>query len=375
MRDIFSERTLFDDLLQRIGYKLQISRTQRELAEERYNSVGKWLSQDESFNDGDVSIYPQGSLGIGTTVKPLNQQEYDLDLVCEIEEYWRGKNPLELLNLIENRLKEHKTYAAMVERKNRCIRLNYANEFHMDILPAHPTDQTDSTCIKVPDRKAKDWKDSNPRGYVNWFNEQAKQYETYFEKKAHIDPLPDDESVERKSPLKRAVQLIKRYRDVYFEDDLESAPISIVLTTLAGRAYYGQASVTESISHILNEIDRLIPKEGRLIVLNPSNPDEDLSERWDSNPDLYEKFKIFVKEFKQQWNHVTTLQGIHNIAAALKEMFGENIINESIKDQVEFIEKARKSQKLSVMGSTGMLVAASKETTSIPVRKNTFYGE
>ncbi|MFC8563906.1 nucleotidyltransferase domain-containing protein [Peribacillus frigoritolerans] len=367
-----------DDLLQRVGHKLQISKTQRELAEQRYNSVGTWLSDDQEFFKGkDVDIYPQGSLSISTTVKPQQQHEYDLDLVCEIKENWQGKDPIKLLDSIERRLKEHDIYKKMVERKNRCVRLNYANEFHMDILPAHPTDNGNNTNVKVPDRKAEDWKDSNPKGYAVWFNERSEQYwNGLLEKKAtvSIQPLPIDDDPNRKPPLKRAVQLIKRYRDIYFEDDPDSAPISIVLTTLAGKYYDGQVSVNDAIDVILEKILVNIPREGRLIVLNPISKNEDLSERWDGKPELYNSFVGFIRDFKQHWYELNKIQGIDEVAKELKVMFGENIINVSLKEQAELMEKARNKQALGVVGSSGLLVAAAKEP-AISLRKNTFYGE
>ena len=68
------------------------------------------------------------------------------------------------------------------------------------------------------------------------------------------------------------MQLIKRYRDVYFEENADSAPISIVLTTLAGQIYKGQSSVYKAISDILEGILMNLPSDGkRLIVLNPTN--------------------------------------------------------------------------------------------------------
>lgn len=365
-----------DDLLQRVGYKLQISNTQRQLAEDRYHAVANWLSVDESLSDGeDLQIYAQGSLRIGTTVKPLNRQEYDLDLVCEINKDWRGEDPIKLLNRIEKRLRDNKTYTPMVERKNRCIRLNYANEFHLDILPAHPADPTPDTCLKVPDRKAECWKDSNPKGYADWIESRSYQYTEYIAK-ASIETLPDDESVERKSPLKRAVQLIKRHRDVYFEKRPEDAPISIVLTTLAGKIYSGQASVSETITAVLRGIKDLIPRDGsRLIVLNPSNPAEDLSERWIGQPELFQAFVRFASDFFREWDRLQSLQGIHNIAEALKAMFGESVITEAVKDQTAYVEKARRSNQLAITNKTGMLTAAASATPLItPVKKNTFYG-
>ncbi|MGG0657251.1 SMODS domain-containing nucleotidyltransferase [Rummeliibacillus pycnus] len=373
----YENTELLDDLLQRIGEKLQISKTQRGLAEERYKAVGTWLSKDEDvFNGAEVNIYSQGSLSISTTVKPLSRQEYDLDLVCEINHSYLGKDPIELLNTIEKRLKDNEIYREKVERKNRCIRLNYANEFHMDILPAHPAiPGPDDTCVKVPDRKAKDWKDSNPKGYTSWFNDRSNQIRKSFEVRADIEPLPNDENIERKAPLKRAVQLIKRYRDIYFEEDPDSAPISIVLTTLSGHAYNGQVSVNETISHILNQILLLISEsEKRLVVLNPSNEKEDLSERWDGQPELYQSFVQFIRDFKISWQQVNALQGLDEIAEKLKQMFGENIINQTLKEQAEHLEKARSNKGLAVLGTSGLLVAATTEN-AVAVEKNTFYGE
>ncbi len=182
-----------DDLLERICRKLQISQTQRKLAHEHYDAVGKWLSEEgSSLANIRTTIYPQGSLRIGTTVKPLDYQEYDLDMVCELNIEWRNNNPLAVLNAIESRLKENEIYIPMIERKNRCIRLNYAGQFHMDILPACPNGQYNHGCVKVPDRETQDWKDSNPKGYAKWFENQVQLglYESFA--KRDIEPIPED---------------------------------------------------------------------------------------------------------------------------------------------------------------------------------------
>lgn len=372
----FEKNRLLDDLLQRVGAKLQISKTQRDLAEERYHAVGTWLSKDEDLFDGvEINIYPQGSLSTSTTVKPLSRQEYDLDLVCEVDESHEGKDPIELLNTIEKRLRDNAIYKDKVERKNRCIRLNYANEFHMDILPAHPVNPVSDTCIKVPDRKAEDWKDSNPKGYTTWFNTRSNQVEkALFEVRSEIEPLPNDESVERKAPLKRAVQLIKRYRDIYFEKDPDSAPISIVLTTLAGRTYDGQVSVNETITHILNQIAFLISNnDKKLVVLNPSNEKENLSERWDGHPELYRAFVKFINDFRTIWKQLNELQGLNEIADELKKIFGENVTNQVLKEQAAHLEKTRKNKGLAIV-SSGLLVAATTEK-AVAMERNTFYGK
>ncbi|MBL0388493.1 nucleotidyltransferase [Tumebacillus sp. ITR2] len=370
------KRDVFDNLLHRIGGKLQISDTQRDLAKGHYEAVGRWLAADENLYSGaDMQIYAQGSLRIGTTVKPISGQEFDLDIVCEFDAKWRGKDSIELLRAVEHRLRMNKTYAPMVQVMKRCVRLNYANDFHMDILPAVPADDSGNGCLKVPDRKLKDWKDSNPKGYADWFEKEAERIlQVFMEKSAEIEPFPDDETFDFKPPLKRAVQLIKRYRDVHFESDSENAPISIVLTTLAARHYKGDSSVYGTIMSILKEIKASIPKNGkRLIVLNPKNEREDLSERWDAEPEKYQHFIRFIDHFEDTWAQLNAQQGISNITDRLKAMFGESVTEGALLEQAAYFEKARKSNLLKVSNITGGITTIGAGSTFI--KGNSFYGE
>ncbi|MFC5464030.1 nucleotidyltransferase [Lederbergia graminis] len=375
-----------EELLQRICSEIQISTNQHEQAETSYKAVAKWLSDDvERFQDVEIDIYSQGSLRIGTTVQPIRKQEFDLDLVCELHLDWEHyDNPVEVLDMIEDRLNENETYKPMVERKNRCIRLNYKRNFHMDILPACPVVEDDKGCVKVPDRKKREWKDSNPKGYANWFERIAEDYEPLiltelFEKSAKIEPLPDVEQVELKPPLKRAIQLIKRHRDIYFKESLEQAPISIVLTTLAASLYNREGSVNEAITAILEGISNLSAKGKKIVVRNPMNELEILSERWDTEPKLYKIFVQFIKDFQRDWAHVNELKelGLPEVAAKLKEMFGDEPINKSFVKQASFNEALRNKGILGittagVVSAAPLTAVAKEEITRMP--RNTFYG-
>jgi hypothetical protein len=368
-----------DDLLHRICGKLQITKTQYAEAETHYTAVTEWLAEDEDlFYGADIQIYPQGSLRLGTTVKPLSDQEFDLDLVCEVHQPWHPHmNPIETLNSIERRLRDHKTYAPMVQRMNRCIRLNYADEFHMDILPAYPAIAREDGALKVPDRELKGWKDSNPKGFADWFENECAQVTIVFDKAAEVEPLPIPEAAEQKPPLKRAVQLMKRYRDVYFADNPKLAPISIVLSTLAARNYGGQASVTSAISYITEGILKEIEssKDSRVYVYNPSNPREDLSERWGAHPERYQAFVQFIGDFRDHWVSVVQTRGLPNLSAELNSMFGEEVTSEAVKNQVAFVEKVRRYGRLGVLNETGRLSFSVGAAATTTVKPNTFYGE
>jgi|SRR5579884_2070734 len=127
-----SNTELLDDLLIRICHRLQLSRTQYESAKQHYEAICGWLNAESSaLLAFHPDLYPQGSMALGTTVKPLRQEEYDVDLVCELKLDPVGLTyPLKLLDIVEQRLKENQIYRPQVERMPRCIRVNYEHQFH-----------------------------------------------------------------------------------------------------------------------------------------------------------------------------------------------------------------------------------------------------
>lgn len=367
---------LIDDLLTRICEELQITPGKHQEAEKRYNGVSDWLgAPDSPLSRFCPKIMAQGSLRIGTTVKPIAHNEFDLDLVCQLNIDWRNAgNPVALLNVVEGRLKAAGSrYSNLVERKNRCIRLNYANEFHMDILPACLHSDAGAGCVMIPDRAAKDWKPSNPTGYANWFESRAATLREVFAKAA--EPLPEHESVDEKKPLKLAVQLIKRWRDIHYKSAPKVAPISIVLTTLAANAYKGELSLKDAMSGILNDIVAAIPPAGqRLVVFNPSttNPREDFSERWDTEPG-YNEFISGIKTFKRRWDELEQGRGIHISKQILVDLFGEPLYTVALQKQAEAMRKSADSGKSALHRGTGFIGALGSVYTQLTPR-HTFYG-
>jgi hypothetical protein len=374
-RSHFTAKTELDDLLFRIITKLQITETMHQDAVSKYQAVGNWLNDDERvFAKLDPLIYPQGSLRIGTSVKPKFQTEYDLDLVLELRKasHTSFPNPVKLLDSVEERIKEHAVYRKIYERKNRCIRICYANDFHLDILPACPDKQMGGTCLWVPDRAMKDWKPSNPKGYAKWFEEQL--IEKAVKMQRQIEPVPGREEVEDKAALKQAVQLIKRNRDVRYAKNVEVAPISIVLTTLAAEHYSGESSVGLALLSILNGIVSSLPIQGRLHVFNPSNHREDLSERWDSNPASYQAFVQGIMAFRQEWEDLMLAAGKKDVASKLSQLFGEQLTDVVVKEQALEMEAKRRQGGLAVAPSSGRIVSATS-VGATPIRMNTFYGK
>lgn len=370
------ENLHLDFILRSFCEKIQLSREQHAMAESRYVSVGKWLADSSSpLAPFRPQVYPQGSMSIGTTTKPVGRMEFDIDLICELG-ISAQSNPVAVLDGIEARLRQDESYRRMLDRpKKRCVRLNYAGEFHLDIVPSRPDPAKQPPCILVPDRELQEWWPSNPKGFTAWFLSRA-EFRKVLAKR--VAPLPDYEHVDELPSLKRVVQLLKRWRDIAFADCRGLAPVSVVLTTLAAHNYGGDQSVSQSLLRILNGIVESLPaNDVPLDVPNPTNPDEPLSEKWRENPEAYRLFASRIRRFRNDWQIICCLTGIDNLAPQLEALFeepGHHLMKGAIHEYSEPMIRARQSGTLGIHRSTGLLTTATMPTVS-RIPRNTFHGE
>ncbi|MCO6360376.1 nucleotidyltransferase domain-containing protein [Roseivirga pacifica] len=373
-------KTQLDDLLARIAEGIQLDDTRKKRMESAYNAIQELLDEDEVFfKNVQFEIYPQGSMRIGTTVKPTAKNEFDLDIVIHLIVDWAHFNPQKIYNELKRVLTENGNYKDKVELKNRCIRLDYAGDFHMDILPGCQETEYDSNKLVVPDRKLGNWASSNPRGYADWFTDRADRVKmSLLEKAFSAQDLPADDFAKKK-PLQRAVQLIKMYRDQYFKDHQKMATSSVILTTIAGQFYDGEDSIYDTIDNVIqrikNELANKIGYYERLVILNPVNHKEDFTDKWarDKEPELYEYFKKFISHLDDQWQKLKEESGVVQERHILTELFGESAFQAAQKSQADYIEKARKSNVLGMNKKTGTLTS-STITGAKSVVDNTFFG-
>lgn len=358
---------------------LQLSPTQHEKAEDRYHAIAKVISAANSpFSCWDTNLYSQGSMRLRTTVKPIDTP-HDLDLVCEVDVSHEYVNPMALLDDMFSLFSDHGVYGGMVTKKNRCVRIEYKDEFWLDILPACRDDHNGGTCIQVPDRDLRRWKPSNPIAYADWFKNASRRVVVKFSDsrrgliiaEATVELLPALQATEEKTMLQLVVQLLKRWRDVHYANS-EYPPISIVLTTLAADMYNGEQSISVALLEVLNGIvarlDAAHARGRRLRVPNPVHPEEDFSERWNSCPGAYLAFDDGIRKFAIAWREVCETQG--NPGRLAKGVFG-GVIDEAILREARTLQADRSGSLLGVT-STGRIVSASAAV--VPMIRNTNHG-
>lgn len=341
MMKVTNKQTKMDILLDSMAEELQLDDTRRERMTTAYESVKDWIEDDDKFfKPYKYDVYPHGSVRILTTVKPIQKDEFDLDIAIHLKMEGRPHNPEKIYNELKRRLQEHGTYKNMVELKNRCIRLNYAGDFHMDILPGIQENPFDDNKLIVPDRDLGIWVSSNPRGYSDWFmGRNDLVMESLLIKALNAEKLPTD-NFKNKKPLQRAVQLIKRYRDIYFQSDSTYKTSSIVLTTLAGEFYSGQESIFDAVDKIINSIrNKVATNPTRFKILNPVNSQEDFTDKWEKEPTYYAKFKDFCEHLYSEWQNLKGENGIKEESLIFKGLFGESIYNMAVARQNNFFGK------------------------------------
>lgn len=379
--DIVSQ---YNKLLENLSNELDISESRFKQAEDRYKAIGKWLSRDESrVAEYNPDVYPQGSFLIGTVIKPFTDAEkYDIDLVCVLDLTKDRVSQKQLREMVGDELKGYAKANSMKsapENKRRCWTLNYADgaQFHMDILPALPdgesfrlfleskkfsanwselaiaiTDKTHHNYDRIDD----DWLCSNPKGYAEWFKECMK---TQFDAqrkfiaesiRASIEDVPE---YRVKTPLQRAIQILKRHRDMRFVGhDLENdKPISMIITTLSARLYQNEGDVYYALKNIVEQLDahasllhpsfslneslislHLIERkpDGIWYIPNPVNPAENFADRWhENNSKKARAFFQWVSWVRSDLIEVLRQADLKRISESLGYHFGEGIIKKA----------------------------------------------
>lgn len=395
------EKKQFSEILETLGETLDISETQYNAAVSSYGAVGEWLAKPESsLVPYKPVIRPQGSFMLGTMIKPVcEDDDLDIDLVCELT----GKNPqwaqYHLKQAVGNRLRANKTYKNMLDKEGRrCWTLMYSesSNYHLDILPslvcngyntvlekafsATVLDKNyESLAIRITDNKqanyytdtvAENWMKSNPFGYGKWFFNAADV--TTLRKSIMlseaVSPVPKFNK--EKLPLQRVVQILKRHRDMMFNGD-EDKPISIIITTLASRAYGKETSVTDALTNVVANMRNYIesrydPNTGKVVkwIPNPVNSEENFADKWIEHPQREKNFNKWLDQVESDIQIIVQKRGLQFIAEAMKKPFGEQAVTKTFSTLGERRLNLRENGALKMATGTGILSSIGTVTTA-----------
>lgn len=362
----------------RIADDLNITDEQYVLAEKKYKDIGKFI--DGCTPNETIELYPQGSFALKTIIKPVDREdEYDLDFVCEFKKHSFPDNPegaKELKSYVQSLLDKYDGKCEITE-KRRCWQVTYENcqQFHMDIIPAiDKKDYIDITNQQENDKNKYEFIGSNPKGYIAWFQEkQKKSYQKLFENVKFQAKIADIKDYQIRTTLQKTIQILKRHRDIMFQDDKNNCkPISIIITTIAADLYKHEPRIIDTIKNFLDGVEgylnRALDASGEYVIKNPTytgGDEENFADKWIIHPERKDAFFKWIKQAKKDFDFAKIKDmTIAELGQYLKKILGEKsgirVFEAFAKEYRQEIEKG----KYKVESGTGTI--SDKGNVNIP---------
>lgn len=281
--------------------KLKSDRVSR--IQSAYASLRSFVQTDDPLKSRLHEMFLQGSYCNHTAIRPVTGY-FDVDVVMAIDATNYGNiltspfNPSAILKWVADRLRENPSYGSnniSVRQKNRCIRVNYAGDFHLDIVPAH-SDGNTHLGVYIPNRSEDEWVMSHPKGYSEWCYQTNERTNGRFT---------------------RTAKMMKWWVSNKFDD--KRAPKSILLQALLGESMPANpSSDAEALANALGCMDLWLQNQwpadmfGPPTVSNPAFGRENLARDW-----VHDDYLLFKKR-------------IHTAAGKACQAYQEDDVQKSI---------------------------------------------
>lgn len=249
-----------------MDYRVRPSDEQYDAQKDRWNDLRGHLAEDLAIRSGyTIATWLQGSYKFGTQVRPADlNAEFDIDLGVYFT--WQGEpdeggySAQELKHLVHLSLHDYVADEGneadkVSPPKNRCERVHFLADFHIDVPAYHLDSGRDARSLATEENG---WERSDPKAIYRWWKEAV------------------DEAVRPRA--RRLVRYFKMWAALRLSEG--ARPSSIMLTVLVGEAFAEADASSLSgddeyfravLSIILSRLQRSAE------VQNPVDHEEDLN--------------------------------------------------------------------------------------------------
>ena len=276
----------------------------------RLQKLNSSSSAVDTFLSGNLDLYEkterQGSYGLKTIIKPVGTREYDADQLLYMT-YDEDKEPKDYINNVYDCLKGNDNYKDKVHRRTRCVYIDYAGDFHLDLVPCITQQDwfTQEEKYFICNNKENEFELTDGTGYRDWFNEKTKI---------------------TNGDLKRVTRLLKFLRDHKRNFSVKS----ILLTTLIGNSVYSSdewgkdfKDIPTSLKTISNRINNFLQANISMPkICNPVLSTESFTRHWDQ--DKYSNFREKFNIYNDKINNAFDATDHNTSVKKWREVFGDN---------------------------------------------------
>ncbi len=280
---------------------VNLNKTRLGYLDDRVDKITGALKEAAELDGMVLDTVPQGSWAHKTIIKPPNDLEFDADFLLQLSENtdW-SQTPTQYADAVWNALSNHSTYGPMTSRKNRCVRVTYANDCHVDVIP-YVIEWSGREVIV--NRTTDEFEETNPVGLTEWIQER------------------DDFTG---GDLRKVLRLLKYLRDHRNAFEIKS----VLLTVLVGNVvnewstqgdYY--KDVPTSLVNVVEDLDTWL--QGNLLkphVADPSCPATNFNHRWTDIQ--YQNFRDKIHSLAPKLRAAFDLEGRDESIAAWQTLFG-----------------------------------------------------
>lgn len=114
--------------------KVNLNQGRLNLLSQRVTAIENFLSNDVVFGEHVTEVIPQGSYAHGTIIKPVGNKEFDADVLVPMDGV-DGWSPSDYVQKLYEAFGRSASYKSMRSRKKRCVTIDYAGDFHVDVVP------------------------------------------------------------------------------------------------------------------------------------------------------------------------------------------------------------------------------------------------
>ena len=250
---------------------------------------------------GYQTMERQGSYALDTLIKPVDDNdEYDADvqIVMNPNPKWEPKDYVLAIN---RTLGNNQTYADKRRLKTRCVTVDYAGDFHLDVVPRVTIKGRHYVC----NRHENKFEETDGNGYREWFNGKNRI---------------------TGGNLKKVVKLLKYLRD--HKNSFTAK--SILLTTLAGYMIRESDKGTAAVSTVADTLETVLSRMNDYLqqhpnmpeIKNPVLPTENFNRHWDQR--RYANFRNRVQSYAQTVRQAKTEPSAEKAIKLWQELFGDS---------------------------------------------------
>lgn len=260
---------------------INLNQTRIDTLKSRVETIVAVVQGFDVYSDILIDTTPQGSWAHRTIIKPAGiSGSFDADVVAFVNPHdeW---TPADYIDHLYDQFKAHGTYSDKVSRKTRCVTIQYAGEFSIDVVPCIRRASIWETTEWILNRKDDAEEQANPDGYTEWF----------LQRNGYVG----------NNQLIKVVRILKYLRDF----KLTFSAKSILLTTLIGERVslldgYGDefSDTPTALRTVIKRLDAYLQQHPDMPeVVNPKLSSESFTRHWDQ--DKYANFRVCIHRYAE----------------------------------------------------------------------------